>query len=358
MSWSWELLNLSGVTTALSNPSDVIIERRLNGSTTATVTLDAVEGLTSTARIVRGYRQEGSAKVLRYTGKVMRVTSSGSLDQLERVTLSTTDGYGVLSKRVARTNLVFAQQAPRAIVSEIINILTNLVSNTGLYAADTGISVGPLRDREYPIGKNLGEIIKQLAEVDDGFYFRVDPIDIADPVGHLFSELVMLYPTSGVASTAAFEWGAGTRGNLSAAQMDILPPVNFVYAFGAGDGEEQLLSTVSDTASIAAYGLYDKTVSFSDIIETATLQQHAYDLLRPNELKTVRVEVATTTGNPGLYVPSPWTDFEVGDTVSVHLASVALDYSGSALVHGFTVNIDSQGIERLTNLELGMGDDA
>lgn len=313
----------------------------------------AGDGQLSTARVVRGWRSpaSGGPRVLRATGKIRTALQlAAARDSLDTLSIQATDGYGVLSDRLNQETFGVVGFSPNAIVEALVN-LQNLRAPTGLSVAGM-IPGGPGRDRTYPRGKNVGEAILQLAEVDDGFYFLANPV----ASGSTFSQLVLRYPAPGGDSTASFEFGVGTAANLAKVQVDVRPPVNFVTAFGAGDGDEQLVATASDPASIAAYGLVDVSQTFSDVIEQATLDQHARDLLRPEERRTFQVEVSSSTGNGELVTPSPWDDFDVGDTVRLSIRTSALSYTGRALVKAFTVTIDANGTERLSALDFQQED--
>jgi hypothetical protein len=310
----------------------------------------------TTAAVVRGWRAPagaapGDARVLRATGKVRSALQlAAARDALDTLTITAGDGFAVLADRALQNGFVTSNNDPAAIVLYFIQV-ENARAETGLEPPPNS-GGGPNRDRTYDKGKNVAEAIQQLAEVDDGFYFRVDPLDD----GARFSEFVILYPDAGSESTAAFEFGEGTRANLAKIQVDVRPPINYAMAFGAGTGDAQLVSTATDAASIATYGLVDVVRSFSDVVEQATLDQHALDMLRPNERRTFKVEVASSADNGELATPSPWDDFDVGDTVALTIRTSALTYSGRALVKSFTVTVDADGVERLSSLDFQQED--
>lgn len=257
--------------------------------------------------------------------------------------VSAADGFGVLANRHLQAAVTLTQWWPRDIVDHVVGH-ENSRAETGL-RVNAG-TAGPPRDRTYDMGKNVAEIVTQLAEVDDGFWFRVDPVD----EGPVFSRLDLLHPTSGVESGVSLEWGAGTAGNLAEVEVNVIPPVNHVLAFGAGDGEAQLSLSVSDAGSIATHGLLDTVITHTDVVIPETLMQHARDALRPQEQRTIRVGVSSLMES----APRPWDDFDVGDLVSVHIrgGGPALNYSGSARVTAFTVEVDVDGVERMTGLDL------
>jgi hypothetical protein len=351
--WAWEARDLEGNPRSELRPRAASIARVLNGPTTLELELDAALAgeVASTARVVFGWRRpvSGGTRTLRAAAKVAQIAAESAADSPERVRVFAMDAVGVFGARIGQTTTTHGGEIPSAILFQRI-ALQNLRAPTGLVADPVGTG-GPPRDRTYEPGKPEGEILQQLAELDDGFYYRVDPVDDG---GEEFSELVLLYPDPGASSSARLGWGAGTEGNVSEVSAEVRTPTNSVIGFGAGDGDEQLRVVRSDAASIAALGLYDGAVTHADVIMEDTLAGHALDALRVTEPRLFRVTVAAPVASATAYVPEPWEDFDVGDTLELDLRgeSAPLQYTGPALVQAFTVSIDAEGTERLYSLDL------
>lgn len=353
MSWAWETTDREGTTTGFVVPRQVIIDRKLNGSTTAIVTADSDQAADLVmGRLVKGYRtpNAGGTRVLRVHNQVVQVEGSGGLDAIERVQANTTDALWMLGQRQTYTEWIYTGVTARAIIDDQVSIDFGPGSTVGLYIATTGDS-GPPRDRLYDAGKNVGEIVSQLAAVDDGFYYRVDPYEGTSSEGKvLFSELVILYPQSGDDLDIAFEYGAGGQGNLSAASVSVQPPANYVRAVGAGEVGSQLTSVMFDEDSIEAFGLHGLALNLTDVSEQATLDQHALDALRPDP----RTIYSCTPVRFGDNLPVPWEDFDVGDTVLLRLRgdSPYMRSTTRCRVTSFQVTIDDTGVESLTGMTL------
>lgn len=353
MSWAWTVTNRQGTTTGFVAPRRVVIDRRLNAPTTVQVTADAAQaqGLVH-GRLVKGYRtpDAGGPRVLRTHGQVAQVQTIGNNDALEQATAEVADGLWMLGHRFTYTPWSYTAQTPRAIIEDQISI-TDAIEPVGLYIATSGAS-GPPRDRNYESAKNIAEIVSQLSAVDDGFWFRVDPYEGTGPDGltTLFSELVLLYPASGTERNIAFEYGPGGIGNIHSIQTNVMPPVNYVNAYGAGDAGSQIISFKINTASVDAYGLYQVTLNLTDVSEQATLDQHALDALRPEPQVTYTCIPVRFGDN----LPTPWEDFDVGDTVMLRLRGEApyLRDQQRVRVTGFQLTIDADGVESLTGLSL------
>lgn len=347
MSWAWEITTLGGVTVAEVRPREATVTRRLNGSAVIGLTLDAGDASElATNRLIRGWREPraGGTRVLRAAGRVTGITGAVATDSSEHVTMaSASDGFGALNGRYRMQPVTFTQYFPRDIVDALV-LTENSMSATGLRVA-AGVG-GPPRDRTYEVGKCVGEAVLQLAEVDDGFWFRVDPVD----AGSVFSEFVVLYPSSGGDSGAVLGWGEGTVGNLASVEVSVMPPVNYVLAFGAGDGDSQLYLSIGNGDSIAEHGLLEAVITHTDVSEESTLTAHARDALRPTEQVSVRLDAASIQAN----TPRPWDDFDVGQTMSIVLRgqTPTLRRTGSFRVTSFTVKVGDDGVERMTALDL------
>lgn len=352
MTWAWALADLTGAADGFVVPRSATITRRLNGSSSVTLTLDPVHAdRAAFGRIVKGWRTPavGGDRVLRASCAVSGIEASGNTDELESVKVTAVDAFGALGNRNMQQPFTATGVTPRDIVVSLVAV-EDMRHPVGLYVAETGDS-GPPRDREYERGKNVAEAVQQLAEVDDGFFYRVDPYEGTSDGYALFSELAILYPSAGTDRPGArFEYGPGTRGNLARAEANTLPPANYVTAYGAGEAGAQLIEVVSDAASIAEYGLFDVSLSLTDVSESATLAQHAQDALRPEPQTTYRV----TAVEFGDSLPVPWDEFDVGDTVRIRLAGETglLQSDSSAMVTGFTVVVDENGVERLTDITM------
>lgn len=356
MGWAWETTDRTGTTTGFVVPRRVVIDRRLNGATTVTVEADADQAQTLTmGSLVKGWRtpSAGGDRVLRVHDQVVQVESTGAVDSIERVQVSATDAYGMSWNRLLLFGLDFTGNTAAVICDAFLDNDEPVRGTLGLYI-DPAATSGPPRDRHYDYGKSIGEAIQQLAEVDDGFYFRVDPYEGTRDGIALFSELVFLYPESGTDLDLTFDYGAGGQGNLSGASVSTQPPVNYVVAIGAGEVGSQLYSEQYDGASMDAYGVFQVNLSLTDVSDQATLDQHALDALRPEPRRIY----ACTPVRFGANLPVPWEDFDVGDTVVLRLRGEApyLADTQRCRVTGFQVTVDDSGVEALTGLTLEVVD--
>lgn len=349
MGWAWELTTLTGTAVAIVEPQKATIQRALNGASTCVLELTAAQAAQAVhGRLVRGWRtpKAGGAKVLRSHTQITEVNAAVGADSLEAVSISSVDGYGMLGKRNTLASYTYTATSPRGIVYDLVSVEDGR-RTVGLDIPATGDS-GPNRDRTYEPGKNVGEAVQQLAEVDDGFYFRIDPYQGSYAGYTVFSQFNILYPASGGTSIARFEYGDGTLGNIQSAEVTVLPPVNSINAFGAGEVGSQISTVVDHPYSVALYGLQEEVLSRPEVTDGDTLAQYASDALK-SEPQTIYKFKPMAFG-PSL--PSPWDEFDVGDLIVFRLngQSPYMQTTQTGRVISFTVEIGQDGVEFLTDL--------
>lgn len=202
------------------------------------------------------------------------------------------------------------------------------------------------RDRTYDPGKSISEAILQLAEVDDGFAFRIDAVD---GPGAAFASFNALYPNAGVdRPDVRYEYGDGTLGNIDEGKLEIerFLPVNDVVVTGAGVGEAVPAEHVEDTGSKAEYGTFPTWQSLSDVVDTATLTEHGRELIYADPPLVARFDALE--GAPVLF-----DDYDVGDTVRVFIDNGRTRAEGTFRVNQATLEVDDDtGAERMTGLIL------
>jgi hypothetical protein len=238
---------------------------------------------------------------------------------------------------------VYTATGAGAIVTDLL-ARQNARGETRLRMGTVASSVN--RDRTYDPGKVVSEAILELAKVDDGFYFRVDPVD---GVAAKHAEIVVLYPASGADKPGVkFEFGDDTIGNLETFTRTRKRPLNVATATG-----QALRSTRSDAASIAAYDLIEDEVAYSDVVVQQTLDENAQSLLRP-AINSVYSFTPLSKGDGAgeINVPRLFVDFDVGDIVrlSVEYGRIA-DFNLKARVLEATIAVaDEAQAEQLVGI--------
>lgn len=197
-----------------------------------------------------------------------------------------------------------------------LEIARTLVTRTqqqtgGNLAVQVGAeSSGRLRDREWLPwdGKNLGEAIEQLAEVIDGFDFRVDVERAGDTYERRFR---LFYPRAGRdALSTGHVWRLGA--NLVSLDWTETGErtANSVVGLGDGEGITKVRAVVTDTSALVeGFPLLEDTILHSTVSQVETLEGHArahlVDYGRPLARPRARV-LADVAPRLSAYVPGDY----------------------------------------------------
>jgi hypothetical protein len=340
-SFALVITDLVGANRAFLDASGIRLTRKVNGACTLEFTAytddpNARELLIG-KRAVKLYRDG----VLRFMGLI----GEPFTDSATELAVAVYDPFKFLeAAHVGDATLVpavYDQTDAGTVAWDLINALpyeTHLEQGT--------LQASVKRDRTYDPGKGIAEAITQLAEVDNGFAFRIDAVDNG---GATFASFNALYPLAGVdRPDVRYEYGDGTLANIdeSSLKIDRLLPVNDVVVTGAGVGEAVPAESASSASSKAEYGTFPAWDSASDVSDTTTLLEHATGLVVPDP--PVVVQFDDVEGAPMLF-----DDFDVGDTVGVYIDNGRTRLSGAFRVNQATLVVDDDsGAERLTGLVL------
>jgi hypothetical protein len=139
--------------------------------------------------------------------------------------------------------------------------------------------------------KNIYEALIQLAEVDDGFDFEVDPET---------RRYIAYYPQQGNRKPDLI-WQDGIRGFTRT--IDATSQASQVLGIGDGEGEDMLLRSLQDSGAVSEYGLANIRYTNKDVKFAATLDDHIRRelSLMKNPAQTVGITLGSQTLNPFSY---------------------------------------------------------
>lgn len=210
---------------------------------------------------------------------------------------------------------------------------------------ETGIRQGLIegtvvRDRTYEAGKNVGEALVQLTEVDGGPDIEFLPLDPMETGGKLADFTV--YASQGEdRPDLLWGFGRGTMANVLDVTRQIMPPVNVVRLTTT----EGLVSTQTHPASVALYGQWPLSASSpNDVTDQGTLDAKALAMLRPGWRKLVSF-------TPDPEGPQPFDDYWLGDTGRFKGSEGALSETFVPMVNAVTITEGPDG-EETHDLEL------
>lgn len=124
------------------------------------------------------------------------------------------------------------------------------------------------------------------------------------------------------------------------------PPVNGVFAAGAGEGDAMTRSYVSDLGT--GYPLYESMISYKDVTQQSTLDNHAYKHLARNKVPRANIMVSL---DPNL--EPKHNEFICGDEMFVKVRDNWLDYAAYYRVYSKEMFLSKEhDLELKVGLEL------
>jgi hypothetical protein len=194
-------------------------------------------------------------------GRLWQLLGMSLLSYFDHRTISSFKNYvGVDQHDIARDLITFAQGMPGGNIG-IVNNTTN----------DSGV----LRDRTYLAfeRRNLGEALRDLAEVQNGSDFWID-VALVNQLPQATFRLG--YPRKGQSQTQnhlLFTLGRMMRDySLEERGSEF---ANRVHGIGAGEGTDKLVRTRTDSSSInQGYPLLERVISHIDVSVESTLFSH------------------------------------------------------------------------------------
>lgn len=199
----------------------------------------------------------------------------------------------------------------------------------------TGQTTGVLRNRTYEPGKSCGEAVQQLAEVDGGFEWDVDP-DL---------RLNVHYPQrGGQRLDVVLDYGgrlAGLSRSVNPTDFGNVVRVSGREATGDTVGPAPAVRTAVNVAT-APEGRWEAQVG-TDLITTAAVAGRAdHELTQRSQVRPAY----TATLAPNVWEGPE--SFWVGDTVRLVVMSGRLAVDTQVRVHGFEFDIDDDGAETVS----------
>lgn len=220
---------------------------------------------------------------------------------------------------------------------------------TGLLAgagADMGITVtwaalsGVLRDRlqdyRYFAGKNLGDALRQLAALDDGFDFAMRyAVDAGG--GKIDKSVLLSYPQQGIdfSGQIGFEYVRGEPSNIldRGISRDATAMAWRYRGWGAGSDVSRLQSTQVTDALRGVYPFYDGQYSGSSVIVQGTLDENTAAALATTDHV---IEMPSVQVDPLL--DPKWDSYGLGDTFNFSIDDGFCSSAGAHRIIGYKMD--------------------
>jgi hypothetical protein len=266
-----------------------------------------------------------------FGGHMRPISGGNAAGENSHVELVFKDAFVLLDDRIT-------DEAPLA--TDAGQIAANLitVSNSD-YGEILPITIGTIeatkiRDRTY-FSKVISEAIIELTEVEGGFDWYPTYLD---PVGMAFN-VAASYGSD--RDDAIFEFGTGTLANCHGYDFTLSLPVNAVRAIGSAAHIDEF-----DEDSMGRFGVFQQTVSATDVAENAVLTDKALDALRPEPV------LVTAIHPDPARAPQPWDRFWVGDTVRWNVDDGAIQQQLAPRVQTIEIGLDDS--DNIDDLVVGI----
>lgn len=245
------------------------------------------------------------------------------------------DWLSYFDRREVRVTCAYAGADQFLIFADLVSYAQGLPGgNLGVQVQYDALS-GVTRDHTYPWyeTKNIGEALRQLADVDNGFEFQ------AETTGANLTSLTRVlrlgYPRRGRRTGVIFELSKNIE--LIDFDDDISGMVNDMVVFGAGEGQDMKRATAADPNKISrGLPLLQGSRSYKDVSVQSTLQAHANkELLNAKGgISGLRVQLKSTDPD------STFGSFITGDEVRVRGVWGLLDVAGAVTEWWRVMSID------------------
>jgi len=211
---------------------------------------------------------------------------------------------------------------------------TGIVRPTKLTAGKNDVSQA--RIREYKVNDQISQSIRDLATVENGFDYEVNPIS---------RTLDIYYPRKGTLReevVLGYNWGPANVANVRIA-TDATAVRNRHKA-----STTYTTAVSEDPESINQYGMRTEISSLGD---TPDLIAGAY-ANGEVAFKEQPKQTLTITMRPGFASPEIFRDFEIGDTIYLTARGGRSPINAQPVrVFGVSVNIDENGVATVSNLK-------
>lgn len=304
------LLSSWSVTDTLNRP----------GSLTASISLtdqDATEDILAPYRTAIYMERDGAIE----WGGILMPPSLSLGSQV--LSINAIGWLGYWDRRIIRTDyqpdgidqfLIFQQLVDDA-QDEVINGDGYDLGITVTWDSLSGVTRSRTQDYRTFQAKNLGEMLRNLAALEDGFDFSM-AYSVNTTTDRIDKSIELHYPRKGRDTGFMFTFDRnGAGGNVIA--RGFADQVQFAWVgdgWGSGADETRLKSTYIDSTLRNVYPPFDAAPSWTSVTEQSTLDDNTTQWFRsrnrPRLTPVLRVD-------PDRY--PKWSDWQIGDTVEVNI---------------------------------------
>jgi hypothetical protein len=305
----------------------------IDGPNWAEMVIDAWKPEATVANFTEGEREV----YIRRDGELVWAgylwSAEGSTNDMT-VRLSCSGWSSMLDHRLIDADKLFTDEEQFDIAWELIDFTQNKTDG------DLGFTRGPEPDSgvdrtikyRYWERRNIGEVIRELAEMNNGFDFDITP----NKVFHMY------HPRRGVLQGTTLELDV----NMNTIQQlrDASEVASEVHGIGGGEGKATCIAVVSDATALADYGLRQTAEEFGDIKHFNTMTQKTTRFLNQRKRSTRQPQVSLAVVGVAPEVGS----YSVGDKFPLLADAGYFNISGEFRIAAYEVHLDQSGVEVAT----------
>lgn len=301
----------------------------------------------------------------RFTGKVWQVEDNGNADQAMS-TIVCYDPLMALSKRLVRdsannvaTSVTFPADLARTTISSILTRTTNGAASYGGSAAAFLLGIPTATHGQVTF--ELRDCLSAIADIAEAsgvsYYCRPSPADVSSWHTQGYAEFCVLGGDyNPQATTFVLSWG-GVQSNVSEIKrgLDFAGMSNLLRVYGSPAASPRPQAIRNDAISQLAYGVFEEALVYGDLTIQAFIDSLANIAInvkkRPRELVSWLPQPDPTNSFADVV---PWEDFDLGFLVTVYAdPKLRGGFSGVQRVWGWDMDIDDDGVERVTAIYTG-----
>jgi hypothetical protein len=260
------------------------------------------------------------------------------------------------------TSMTYTETDQTAIMAELFlrTLLDGSFLNPNIFLGSVPSTVanGGSRNITYQQGQNLGQAISTMANVENGFDFRLDPNTLL--FNMYYGDVAPDIPGTTINGRGqdrpntvfGYNWGPSNIKQFKRTG-DASKVINDAYVLGQyGLGAQQ------EPGSISEYGKFSSLTSLSDVVSDTILEAYAAAEVavhsQPQKIYTFDMLPYRGVGD----VPQPFIDYDIGDMgrLGVNKGRVVIPAPGSASalpvrIFAFELEISDEGVEYVKNMQ-------
>lgn len=255
-------------------------------------------------------------------------------------TINAVGWFEILNHRYTRQKLAYDASDAGLIAHELLRHANE--AGFPIFIVPGSLVGSQVRKRSYDQLANIGQEIQALADVEAGYDWWIHPTD----------RTLNIAPDSGLnlVDKVAFAYGMGTQ-NLAAfnRQIDGSSLKNRIFVTGKNGAP----FTSHDDASRSLYGTMESVESLSDVQDAAILGAYGQAEVLFYSVPFQSFALTPMPHDGQGRVPRLFVDYNIGDRIKFTARRGPINIRDQAVrVFGATLQIDENGIERVSNLQV------